>query len=95
MDNTYSVLMSVYYKEKPEYLKQSMESIYKQKSFIALSLYVLGLIIRFSIAIIPNDFRNFIFYNLLRKKERKKTNVLAERLISLLYWEWRGVTYAI
>ena len=29
-----------------------------------------------------------------RKKERKKTNVLAERLISLLYWEWRGVTYA-
>lgn len=76
MDNTYSVLMSVYYKEKPEYLKQSMESIYEQ-------------------TVPTNDFRNFIFYNLLRKKERKKTNVPANRLISLLYWEWRGVTYAI
>ena len=42
-----------------------------QKSFITLSLYVLGLVVRFSVAIIPNDFRNFIFYNLLRKKERK------------------------
>ena len=30
MEKTYSVLMSVYYKEKPEYLKQSMESIYEQ-----------------------------------------------------------------
>ena len=45
-----------------------------QKSFITLSLYVLGLVVRFSVAIIPNDFRNFIFYNLLRKKERKKEN---------------------
>ena len=70
-----------------------------QKSFITPSLYVLGLVVRFSVAIIPNDFRNFIFYNLLRKKERKKerkkTNVLTKRLISLLYWKWRGVTYAI
>lgn len=30
MEKTYSVLMSVYYKEKTEYLKQSMESIYEQ-----------------------------------------------------------------
>ena len=26
----YSVLMSVYYKEKPDYLRQSMQSIYRQ-----------------------------------------------------------------
>lgn len=26
----YSVLMSVYYKEKPDFLKQSMESIFQQ-----------------------------------------------------------------
>ena len=30
MDNKYSVLMSVYYKEKPEYLQQSIESILNQ-----------------------------------------------------------------
>ena len=30
MENKYSVLMSVYYKEKPEYLWQSMQSIYDQ-----------------------------------------------------------------
>jgi glycosyltransferase involved in cell wall biosynthesis len=30
MENNYSVLMSVYYKEKPEYLYQSMQSIYEQ-----------------------------------------------------------------
>lgn len=30
MENKYSVLMSVYYKEKPEYLLQSMQSIYNQ-----------------------------------------------------------------
>lgn len=30
MENKYSVLMSVYYKEKPEYLRQSMQSIYDQ-----------------------------------------------------------------
>lgn len=30
MEKKYSVLMSVYYKEKPEYLRQSMESIYEQ-----------------------------------------------------------------
>lgn len=30
MDKQYSVLMSVYYKEKPEYLQQSMESILHQ-----------------------------------------------------------------
>lgn len=28
MDDTFSVLLSVYYKEKPEYLKRSIESIY-------------------------------------------------------------------
>ena len=30
MDNNYSVLMSVYNKEKPEYLRESMQSIYDQ-----------------------------------------------------------------
>lgn len=30
MNSSYSVLMSVYHKEKPEYLKMSMESIYDQ-----------------------------------------------------------------
>lgn len=30
MSTDYSVLMSVYYKEKPEYLRQSMQSIYDQ-----------------------------------------------------------------
>lgn len=30
MEDKYSVLMSVYYKEKPEFLRQSMESIYRQ-----------------------------------------------------------------
>ncbi len=30
MEKKYSVLMSVYYKEQPEYLRQSMESIYEQ-----------------------------------------------------------------
>jgi glycosyltransferase involved in cell wall biosynthesis len=30
MENKYSVLMSVYYKEKPEYLQQSMQSMYDQ-----------------------------------------------------------------
>ena len=30
MGENYSVLMSVYYKEKPEYLRESMQSIYEQ-----------------------------------------------------------------
>lgn len=30
MDDKYSVLMSVYFKEKPEYLQQSIESILHQ-----------------------------------------------------------------
>ena len=30
MSESYSVLMSVYHKEKPEYLRESMESIYNQ-----------------------------------------------------------------
>ena len=30
MSENYSVLMSVYYKEHPEYLRQSMQSIYDQ-----------------------------------------------------------------
>ena len=30
MSQSYSVLMSVYHKEKPEYLRESMESIYNQ-----------------------------------------------------------------
>lgn len=66
-----------------------------QQSFITLKLYVLGMGVRFGVAIMPNDLRNFIFYNLLRKKERKKTNVLTKELVSLTYWEWRGVTYAV
>lgn len=30
MESNYSVLMSVYYKEHPEYLRQSMQSMYDQ-----------------------------------------------------------------
>ena len=30
MEEKYSVLMSVYHKEKPEYLRQSLESIFTQ-----------------------------------------------------------------
>lgn len=66
-----------------------------QHAFITLKLYVAGMIIRFGVTIMPNDLRNFIFCNMLRKKERKKTNVLAQRLARLPYWEWRGVPYAI
>ena len=30
METQYSVLMSVYYKEKPEYLKEAMQSMFDQ-----------------------------------------------------------------
>ncbi|WP_368077322.1 glycosyltransferase, partial [uncultured Duncaniella sp.] len=30
MDNNFSVLMSLYYKERPDYLRQSLDSVFNQ-----------------------------------------------------------------
>lgn len=67
-----------------------------QSEFITCSQYLMGTFIRLGVAMAPNNFRSFIFNNILRRKLNKSSmrGITRYNLLNRLnpMWTW-GVVY--
>lgn len=68
-NSKYTVLMSVYYKEKPEYLSLSIESMLNQtvKGYMSLMDFCISGLGQAFVCVLPNSLRKSFYMKFLRK----------------------------
>lgn len=68
-NSKYTVLMSVYYKEKPEYLSLSIESMLNQtvKGYMSLMDFCISGLGQAFVCVLPNSLRKIFYMKFLRK----------------------------